>query len=104
MMRVAEGTAETAHQPIREVRRADRRERQELQREVAVADAVEGIARGAVEAQRLCRGLAIDRKRRARERARAQRALVEPRAGIPYTAAVAAEHLDIGHEVMAKGH
>ena len=47
---------------------------------------------------------AIDRERRAGQRRRAERALVEPRAGIGEAAAVAAEHLDVGQQMVAEGH
>ena len=46
----------------------------------------------------------VDREGRAGERRGAQRALVQPRAGVAEAAAVAAEHLDIGQQMVAEGH
>ena len=43
-------------------------------------------------------------KRGAGQRGGAQRALVHPRAGVGEARGVAAEHLDIGHQVVAEGH
>ncbi len=51
----------------------------------------------------LRRHLAVDRKRRAGERRRAERAFVQPLARIGEAAAVARRHLDIGEQVMAEG-
>ena len=45
----------------------------------------------------------VDGERRAGQRRRAQRALVEPRARIGEPAAVARQHLDIGEQMMAEG-
>ncbi len=47
---------------------------------------------------------AIDRERGAGQRRRPERALVEPAAGVGEAAAVAAEHLDVGEQMMAEGH
>jgi hypothetical protein len=41
--------------------------------------------------------------RRAGKRGRTQRRLVQPRAAVGHAAAVAAEHLHVGHQVMAEG-
>ena len=46
---------------------------------------------------------AIDRERGAGQRRRAQRALVEPLAGVGEPAAVARQHLDVGQQMMAEG-
>ena len=47
--------------------------------------------------------LPVDRERRAGQRGRAQRALVQPLAGVGEPAAVAREHLDVGQQMMAEG-
>ena len=54
--------------------------REELQREVAVGDAVQRVARRLAEAERPRRGVAVDGKARAGQRGGAERAFVEPRA------------------------
>ena len=81
---------------------ADRGRRQRLEDEVAIGDAVERIGGRPVEAERLRRGKAVDRKRGAGERRGAERAFVEPVARIGETAAIARKHLDIGQQMMAK--
>ena len=48
--------------------------------------------------------VAVDRERRAGERAGAERALVEPPPAIGKPAAVAPEHLDIGQQMMTERH
>ena len=75
-----------------------------LHREVAVGHGVERIRRRPVEAERLRRHVAVERKRRAGERRRAERHFVEALARIGKTAAVARRHLDIGQQMMAEGH
>jgi len=103
----AEAVAAPQHELLgeaREVDPGDRRRRHEFEREVAVCDAVERIRGRPVEAERRCRRVAVDRKRGAGERSRAERALVEAFAAIGEAPAVAAEHLDIGHEMVAEGH
>ena len=87
----------------RQMHRADRRGRRRLDHEIAVRNAVERIGGRPVEAKRLCRREAVDRKRGAGERRGAQRAFVEPCAGIARTATVAREHFDIGEQMMAEG-
>ena len=47
--------------------------------------------------------VAVDRKAGAGQRGGAERAFVEPRAGVGEAAAIAPEHLDIGQEMMAEG-
>ena len=66
----------------REVHGRDRRRGQRLQHEVAVGDGVERVGRRPVEAERLGGHVPVDGKRGAGQRGGAQRALVEPRAGI----------------------
>ncbi len=87
----------------RQVHGADRGGGERLQDEVAVGDAVERVVGRLVEAERLRCRLPVDGERRAGERRRAERALVEPRARVGEPAAVAAEHLDVGEQVMAEG-
>ncbi len=67
-----------------------------LEGEIAVGDAVERIGGRPVEAERLRRHLAVDRKRGSGERRRAERAFVEALARVAETAGVARQHLDIG--------
>ena len=67
------------------------------------ATASSELRRRPVEAQRLGRHVPVDGKGGAGERGRAQRAFVEPRAGIREPAAVALEHLDIGQQMVAEG-
>ncbi len=74
-----------------------------LQGEVAIGDGIERIRRGPVEAERLRGGVAIEIERRAGDRARAERALIEPLARIGEPAAVPRRHFDIGEQVMAEG-
>ena len=47
---------------------------------------------------------AVDGEGGAGERGGAERRFVQPLAGVGEAAAVAAEHLDIGHQMMAEGH
>ena len=78
--------------------------RQELQREIAVRNAVQRIAHRLAEAERLGRPVTVDRKAGAGQRGRAERALVHPLDGVADARQVARKHLDIGHAVMAEGH
>ena len=78
--------------------------RQKLQREIAVTDRIKAVRRRPVKAQRLRRGMAINRERRPRQRRRPQGALIHPLARILKPAAVAREHLDIGQHVMPPCH
>ena len=61
------------------------------------------LGRRPVEAQGFCGHRAIDRERRAGERARAQRRFIETPARIGEPSTVAAQHFDIGEEVMSEG-
>ena len=83
---------------------ADRRDRQELQREIPVRYRVDGVARRARKAKRLRRFGAVDRKAGAGKCGRSKRAFVEPRQRVADPRAVASEHFHIGHAVMAEGH
>ena len=82
---------------------ADRRRSQGLEREIAVRDAVERVGHRPVEAEHFGGPVAIDRERRAGQRRRPERALVEPLARIGEPAAVARQHLDVGQQMMAEG-
>ena len=62
------------------------------------------LAAAPVEAERLRRHGAIERKRGTGQRRRAQRAFIAPPAGVGEAAAVARRHLHIGEEVVAEGH
>jgi hypothetical protein len=82
----------------------DRARGEEFEREIARRDRVEGIRHWPVEAQRLGRHGAVDRERCAGEGGSTERRFIEPLAAIGQTAAVAAEHFDIGQQMMAEGH
>ena len=77
---------------------------QGFEHEVAVGHAIERIGGRAIETERFRREGAVDRKGGAGERRSAERTLVEPRAGVTETAAIAENHLDIGEEMVAEGH
>ncbi len=83
---------------------ADRRDRQEFQREVAVGDRIERIAGRLAEAERLGGHVAVDRKAGAGKRGGTDRAFVQMFDGVADAREVAAEHFDIGHAVVAEGH
>ena len=83
--------------------RAERGGGQELDDEVAVRDGVHRVGARPVEAERRGGRIAVDRERRAGQRGGAQRAFVEPYAAVGEAPPVAAEHLDIGHHVVAEG-
>ncbi len=88
----------------RQMHRRDRRGGQRFEHEIAVGDAVERIGGRAVEAERL-RGHVRDRSETTCPRARRRRAGIRSAARARReTAAIAAEHLDIGEQVMAEGH
>ena len=82
---------------------AERRGGEKLDDEVAVGDRIHGIRRRPVEAQRLSGHGAVDGKGRAGQGGGAQGALVEPFAAILEPPAIAAEHLHIGHHMVAEG-
>ncbi len=84
--------------------RADRRDRQEFEGEIAVRDGIDRIARGFTETKRLGRLLAVDAEAGSGKGGGAQRAFVHALDAVADTRPVAAEHLDIGHAVMTKGH
>ncbi len=77
---------------------------EELQREIAIRDAVEAIRGRSVKPQNARRHLAINRKAGARQRGGAQRAFVHPLSRILKPGKIAPKHLNISHHVMAPGH
>ena len=85
-----------------EVRGCDGGCRQSLQREIPVGDAVEAVARGTGKAQRRRRSVAVDGEGGAGESRSPQRTKVHPLARIREAVGVAAEHLHIGHQVVAE--
>ena len=82
----------------------DRRRSEELDREIAIRNRVERVRRGTVEAERSCSHIAIDRERGSGERCSPERGLVEPAPAIGEAGAVAPDHLDIGHQMVAESH
>ena len=86
------------------VNRTDCGRRQEFQRKVTVGDGIHRIRHWPVEAEKLRRHLAVGRKAGAGKRGGAKRRFIETCARIGKTATIAAEHLDIGHQVKAEGH
>jgi hypothetical protein len=78
--------------------------RQGFQREIARRDAVQRVGGRPVEAEGGGRRVPVDGEGRAGQGRGAQRALVHPRPGVGEAAGVAAEHLHIGHHVVAEGH
>src|ERR1019366_8063658 len=80
----------------REVDEEKRRGEEEFGGGVAVGHRVERVRRGPEEAQAPREGLAIDRKRRSRKRAGAERAFVRARGGVVQAARVAPQHLHVG--------
>ena len=82
----------------------DRAGPQEFQGEVAVGHGVHGVGRRPVEAQTRRRHVAVDGKRRAGQGRRAERRFVHAPAAVGEPAAVAAEHLHVGHHVVPEGH
>ncbi len=87
----------------RQVDHAERGGRQELHDVIAIRHGIERVGHRRVEAQRLGGLLAVDRVRRAGERGGAERRLVHALAAVPEARTVAADHLDIGQQVMAEG-
>ncbi len=75
-----------------------------LQHEIAVGHRIERVGGRPVEAERLGGHGAVERKRGAGQRRGAERAFVEPAAGIGEAAAVAGRHFHIGQKVVAEGH
>jgi hypothetical protein len=88
----------------RQMHGRDGRRGQRLEHEVAVGDGIDGIGHRPGKAQRARRHLPVDGKRRAGQRCRPERALVEARARIGEAPPVARQHLDIGQAVVPEGH
>jgi hypothetical protein len=72
--------------------------------EVAIGHGVQAVAGGAGEPQRGGSARAIDGQAGARQGPGPQRGLVGPAGGVQEATAIAAQHLGVGHEVMAQGH
>ena len=87
----------------RQMHRADRRSGERLHHEVAVGHGVERIRGRPVEAERLRRHVAVERKRRAGERRGAERRFIQSLARIGEAAAVARRHFDKGEQMMPEG-
>jgi hypothetical protein len=88
----------------RQVHGCDGRGGQGLHDEVAIGHGVERIGRRPVETERLRRHVPVERERRAGQRGRAERRLIQTLARIGEAAAVARHHLDVSKQVMAEGH
>ena len=73
---------------------------QDLDHEIAIADGIQRVGAGPVEAQLGGRRLAVERVAGAGQGARPERRHVEPAAGVGQPAAVALEHLDVGQQVV----
>ncbi len=81
-----------------------RRRGEEFHREVPVGYGIQRVSRRPVEAERGRSRIAVDRERGAGQRRGAERAFIEAPPAIGETAAVAANHFDIRHQVMAERH
>src|SRR3546814_1500062 len=97
-MRISDWSSDVCSSDLRERDRGDRRGGAEFEREVAVGHRVDAVRHRPVEAERLCRRVAVERKAGPRERRGAERRFVEPRARIAKARAVAARPFDIGEE------
>ncbi|MNI35419.1 hypothetical protein D3C73_894420 [compost metagenome] len=82
---------------------ADRGDREEFQREIAVGDGIDRVAGRLAEAERLGGHVAVDREPGAGKRCCADRAFVQVVDRVTHAGTVTAEHFDISHAVMAKG-
>ena len=103
----AEARAHPDHQLLgqaRDVGHGERRRGEEFDREVAVGHRVERVLAHAVEAELARHRLAVDRKAGAGQRRGAQRQAVDPLAAVGEALGVAAEHLEVRHQVVAEGH
>ena len=78
--------------------------RQVFQCEIPIRHRIQGVGRRPVEAEHAGGPVAVDGKRRAGQGGGAERAFVQAPAGVGNAAAVAAEHLDIGEQVVAERH
>ncbi len=75
-----------------------------IEREVAVGDAVEAVRRRPIEAERLRRRVAVDRKASAGERRASERTLVHPRPRGCEPQGVPPQHLEIREQMMTERH
>src|ERR1043166_4764052 len=82
----------------------DRRGGDEFERKIAVADAVDAVFRNAREAEQPGNIAAIDRQRRARERAGAEREDVDALQAIAHALGVALEHLGVREQMVREEH
>ncbi|MND46487.1 hypothetical protein D3C80_373620 [compost metagenome] len=85
------------------MRGADRGDRQEFQREIAVGDGVDGVAGRLAEAERLRRHVAVNGVAGAGKSGSTDRAFIQMLDGVAHAGAVTAEHFHIGHAMMAEG-
>jgi hypothetical protein len=69
---------------------------------IAVGNRIYGVAGRLAEAERLRRPVPVDRKAGAGKRSGAQRALVHAQKRVMRAPEIAAEHLHIGHQMMAE--
>jgi len=102
----AETRAHPDHQLLRQagdVHHRHRRGGEEFDREVPVGHGVERVLAHAVEPQLLRHRLAVDREARAGEGGGAQRQAVHAAARIHEALRIPAEHLEIGHQMVAEG-
>ena len=75
-----------------------------LQGEIPRGDGVQGVGHGRIKAQGRGGHVAVDGEGGAGQGGGPQGALVHPRPGVGEAGGVAAEHLHIGHQVVAEGH
>ena len=85
------------------MRTGQRGRREKFDREISVRHRIERIGGRAVETQRLSGHFAVDRKGGAGQGGGAERAFVEPAPAVGKPAAIAPDHLDIGHQMMPEG-
>ena len=88
----------------RQVHHQNARGGRELDGEVAIADRVQRVLRGAVEAEELCGVVPVDGVGRARQCRRPERQLVRACLAVRHPAMVALEHLEPGHHVVSECH
>ena len=86
------------------MRPGERRRSEKLDREIAVRHGVDRVGGRPVKAKRGGCQIAVYRKGGAGKRRGAERGFVQTTPAIGKPAAVAPHHLDIGQQVMAKGH
>ena len=84
--------------------RADRRRRKEIEREITITHRIERVGSRRIETKGLRRHVTVDREGCTSKRRSPKRRGIHTRAGIAHAAQIAAEHLDVGHHVMAPCH